>query len=133
MAVDVNDYVEDPEAIDDSPYLASKRMLVAFHNRMNEFEKKLNEVTADYKDSQRSHAVGVQNVYDKFVEFEVRQKEIEVLLKSERIYEVIKAIPNEEDIRSLLLKIESTEMGKLNKHLRRIREDLEELSSAFNY
>ncbi len=100
-------------------------------NRLNELEKKFGNLLVDYKDSHRANAVGLQNVYDKFIELEKRQKEIEDLLKSERIYDLIKNIPDEEMISKLLIKIEATEIGKLNHHLRRIKEDLEELSSTF--
>lgn len=116
VSMNVNDYVENFEKIEDAPYLANKRLLAAFRDRLDEFEKKINEVAADFKDSQKSH-----------------EKEIELLLKSDRIYEVIKAIPNEIDIKDLFIKIESAEIGKLNRHLRRIKEYLDELYSAFNY
>lgn len=101
--------------------------------KIKKLEIHINRIWSSIEESMRSNSIGVQNVYEKFREIEGRQKSIEELLKSDRIMEVVKAIPSEDDIRNLLLRIEGTEIGRLNKYLKQIRNELDELSSAFNY
>lgn len=109
-----------------------KEYLNDIEERLNTFNKTLNDAKADFKDSQRATAAGIQNVYNKFIEFEERQRKIETLLNSERIHDLIRALPNEFEIRKLLTAIESTEIGALSRHLKCIKEDLKELSNLFN-
>ena len=131
--MDVNDYVENIEDIEETDYIAYERTYNKFIARIDELEKKILDLSMDYKDSQRSNSIGVQNVYDKFIQIEIRQKQLEELLKSERVKEIVKSIPSEDDINRILSNIEKTQIGKLNKHLRGIKNELEELSSVFNY
>lgn len=77
------------------------------------------------------HSKGVQNVYDKFIELVKRQQEIEDILKSDHLMKIIKAIPNEEAINNLLVKIDGTELGKFNKYLSQIKDELQNLSDKF--
>lgn len=68
--------------------------------------------------------IGLQNVYDKFLELEKRQKDIEKLLNSDELVPIINSIPKSEDILILLKKIEKSEIGKLNKYLKEIKNDI---------
>lgn len=64
--MNVNDYVENPEEIEDTPYLANKRLLTDFRDRLDEFERQLNQAMVNFDNSQRSTAAGLQNVYNEF-------------------------------------------------------------------
>ena len=54
------------EKIEDTPYIANKRLLVAFRERLDEFERQLNQTVVNFDNSQRSTAAGLQNVYNEF-------------------------------------------------------------------
>ena len=54
------------EEIEDTPYLTNNRLLVAFKERLDEFEKQLNQTVVNFDNSQRSTAAGLQNVYNEF-------------------------------------------------------------------
>jgi hypothetical protein len=75
--------------------------------------------------------IGLQNVYDKFLELENRQKDIEDLLNSDELLSVIKSIPKIDNIHELMKKIEDSEIGRLNKYLNSIKDDLDRLMEIF--
>ncbi len=87
---------------------------------------------AEVQETVQKNSIGVQNVYNKFSEIEKRQLELEALLKSDRVKELIKMIPSEETVNNLYEKVNNSMIGTLNKHLMRIREELELLTDVFN-
>lgn len=103
----------------------------SYDDKIRALESRLFEVEQDFKNSQRARSYWLINVYDKFKDIESRQLEIETLLKSERVKELISMIPTENDIERLILRIEKTEIGRLNKCMEDIRDVLEDLNSAF--
>lgn len=127
------DEAEDQIIID--PHKSGKflRHHHAFKEEIGNIEQRLNDMQVSFDDAQRAHAAGVQNVYDKFLELEDRQKKIEELLQSDRIEKIIAVIPTEEDINNLFKRVEATSIGELNNHLAQIREDLEDLTKAFTW
>lgn len=108
------------------------RYCEAFKEKISNIEKRLTDMQVSFGDAQRAHAAGVQNVYDKFIKLENRQKRIEELLKTDRIEKIIAIIPTEEDVEALFKRVESTSIGKLNEHLAQIRTDLEDLTYRFS-
>ncbi len=100
-----------------------------------EVAKRLNLTCIENKSnciSQASSQIGLQNVFDKYVQIEERQKAIEELLNSDELAPIINSIPKQEDLIQLMKKIESTEIGRLNKYLNSIKNDLDKLMDVFN-
>jgi len=77
--------------------------------------------------------IGLTNVYNKFLELEKRQTEIENLLKSDKLKYIISSIPTEEQINTFLHRIEKTQIKKLNSYLIEIKKDLETLTQILEY
>lgn len=100
---------------------------------ISEIKQKIREMEENYSNSQKSSAIGLQNVYDKFLELERRQEKIEALLKSDRIFEILKLIPKEEQIEDLLARINNSTLGKVKDNIQRVREELEELTDRFKF
>jgi hypothetical protein len=59
---------------------AYQKMYDSFKDEINNFEQRLIDISCDYNDSIRAYNIGLENVYNKFIELEKRQKEIELLL-----------------------------------------------------
>lgn len=76
--------------------------------------------------------IGLNNVYDKFLELEKRQKAIEELLNSDELKPLINSIPKQEDVLQLMQRIENSEIGRLNKYLNSIKNDLDRLMDVFD-
>jgi len=106
--------------------------LMAFNDRCAETENRLNDVLAEFNEGMISNQQGLANVYAKFLTLEKRQQDIEDMLKSDRIVELVKNIPTDQDIRDMLCKVEQTDVSKLAKNVKRIRNDLEELLEKFS-
>lgn len=98
-----------------------------FNLNQESIVKRLNEVQKMITD----YSIGLQRVYDKFTLLEEKQIEIENLLKSPKIYELIKKIPTENDIDTLLDNIGKHKIGKIDKAVSSIQKELENLSSLF--
>jgi len=116
---------------EDSEYIKYKKMMSTVFYEIKNIEQRFNEMVVDFKDSQRAHAAGVQNVYDKFVELEKRQKDIEDLLKSGHIKTMIDAIPNEDTILKMFDMIETHPIASIKEKIDSIRDDLDELTDKF--
>ena len=97
------------------------------------FGKKLIDMESAYQDSMRANAAGLQNVYDKFVQLESRQEEIEKLLNSEVIKNYIDIIPEQSEIQTLIYKLEGADIGKMFNTINELRADFEDFRSLFNF
>ncbi len=60
--------------------LAYRKMYDCFQFEIKNFEQRLIDLSFDYKASQEASAIGLQNVFNKFIELESRMKDIEILL-----------------------------------------------------
>lgn len=65
-------------------------------SEIENIEKRLIDMQVSFEDSQRATSSGLQNVYDKIIQFENRQKEIETLIQSDTLKNIIEYISNEE-------------------------------------
>jgi ferric iron reductase protein FhuF len=119
---------------DDTEYFKYKKIMnimgTAFYEIKN-LEQKLVDMQVSFEDTQRAHAVGVQNVYASFSELEERQKNIENLLNGDHIKEMIKSIPNEDSILKMLDMVENHPISLIKSKINCIRDDLEELTDRF--
>jgi len=118
---------------EDSEYIKYKKMMSTVFYEIKNLEQKMRDMQVAFDDAQRSHASGVQNVYDKFIEIEKRQIDIEDLLKSDRITDLVKKIPTESDIRGMLLKVENTDVSRLTKSIDEMRDNLQEMIDRFTW
>ena len=114
---------------EDSAYIRQKKIMNTVFYEIKNLEQQL----LDMKVSLRSHAAGVSNVYGKFMELETRQKEIESLLKSDRVKEMIEAIPTEETIHKMLRAINEHPIADIQDGISKIREDFEALVDRFTF
>jgi len=78
------------------------RYYKAFKEEIGKFEQHITNMQVSFDNAQRAHAAGIQNVYNKFIELEKRQKKLEELLQSDRIEKVLAVIPTEEDVLVIL-------------------------------
>jgi len=118
---------------EDSPCVQCRETISDVYRSFDLMDRRIRDIEQIFSDGQRAAQIGVQNVYDKFTELEKRQKEIEDFLKSDRVMEVVKLIPKEDDIMRMLKKIDSSAVVRLKKKIYKIREDLDELSDRFTF
>ena len=115
----------------DTPYTRYKKDMGEVFYEIKHLEQHINDVVQNFNDAQRAHAAGVQNVYDKFMQLEKRQLAIEELLKSDRITDMLKAIPNEQAILKMFDMIDNHPLNDIKEKIADIRDDLEELTDKF--
>lgn len=133
MAVDPDDYLEDKEKLEESEYIRQKKMMNRVFYEIKNLEEQLIDMKVASDDAQRANAAGLQNVYDKFLELEERQKSIEELLKSDHIMKIVELIPKEDDILRMLNKIDTSSVARLKEKINKVREDLEDLVDKFTF
>ena len=80
-----------------------------------------------------AHSLGVQNVYSQFSELEVRQKDLEDLINSDRLQDIISLIPTNNDLDELYKKLQKSKIGDIKDNLENIQNVLEHLNAVFNY
>jgi len=110
----------------------TKMMSILFHD-IKKLDHKISYTAMDFKDSQRAHADGIKNVYDKLLILEKRQLAIEELLNSEHMKEMTKLIPNEQTIMKMFKMIDRHPISELKEHIGFIREELAELTDRFTF
>ena len=111
----------------DSQVTKLMNALGGFNEGADSLPSRLQEI----KELIAGHTLGIQNVFDKFKQIEDRQIALEKLLESDRLQDIIKQIPTEQDIETYILRIEKTKIGELNQHLLAIKRELKLLSHLF--
>lgn len=102
-------------------------------DRLKDVENILAQALAKFNEGMIANQQGLANVYTKFLELEKRQKDIEDLLHSEHLSEIVNLIPTQEDVSKWLAKIQDSDISKLKEKIIQIREDLEDLTDRFTF
>ena len=100
------------EELAETEYATYKKLVHKVFREIDNLDQRINDVIIDFKDSQRANAFGLQNVYSKFHEIEVRQKDIEELLE---------------------MAVDKYTLSDLKENLAIIQEDLQELTNRFTF
>ncbi len=117
----------------ESEYSIYKRMMSKVFYEFHNVESQLKDMKVAFEDSQRANALGVQNVYNKLIEIEKRQEEIEDILQSDRIKAMVESIPNEKTILKMFEMIDNHPITDIRESLDRVREDLQEMVDRFTF
>lgn len=121
------------EQEEETEYTKYKKMMSTVFYEMKNLEQRLIDMQVAFDDAQRANASGVQNVYNKFMEIEKRQEEIEDLLRSDRVTDMLKAIPNEETMLKMFDAIDNHPIADIRDGFEKIREDLQEMVDRFTF
>jgi len=116
---------------EDTEYMRQKKMMSTVFYELKNMEQKLVDMQVAFDDAQRANAAGVLNVYNKFIEIEKRQVEIEDLLQSDRVKAMIENIPNEDTIHRMFEMIDNHPISDIREGIYRVREDLQEMVDRF--
>lgn len=121
------------EEQEETEYMRQKKMMSTVFYEIKNMEQKLVDMQVAFDDAQRANAAGVQNVYNKFIEIEKRQVEIEDLLQSDRVKAMIENIPNEDTIHRMFEMIDNHPIADIRESIERVREDLQEMVDRFTF
>lgn len=98
-----------------------------------EFKAFQQQSIKDFNEAVIAQQIGLQNVFNKFLELEKRQQEIEELLQKDYVRNLIKLLPTQNDIFKLFDKNENPHLKNLDKHFSEIKEYLSELEDRFTF